>query len=591
MSLYEHKTNRWLIISPYLVLFIISLTYFAGFTRYIFFCQEKSSLFLFSIDFLLEHIERPGGFLYYSGKFFTSFFYVEILGSVFISLIILFTVYITALIGKTILGKQVYIIPIIQGALLILLHTHYYYAVFNTLGILFQVVLFYYTIHFLKDRWKFLPVVLFPGWYFLTGGFAWIFLIQLSSFFILKRKKGWLLKLLTMFSLSLLFFIVSKEYLFYEPIKKLLLFPFSYQDIGKQTDLFYLLIFLNAGLPLFFEIKVRVSTKNRNKKIFWIFLSPFVIIVILTALLVIRFDTKNIHYFHVEKLFYKNEYNKIINYNSRHPSTNRLTLFLNNIALTETGKLTERLFNFPQSPDGKTLFLKYEIINEILKRGGYFYYTIGMVNEAHRWAYEYMVLRGYTPEGLKMLIKTELINGNHKMAEKYVSLLKQTIFYREETKNFEKFLYNDKIINADPELGQKKQLKPQNDFFAISENPIFNITTIVNADSVNVPALEYYFAWLLLQKDIKSVVEFLPLLEKAGYHHIPKHIEEAAIAFKLLESGKFPELDYLQISDITEKRFRLFYQILHQNINNTQHAERMLQRNFSDTFWYYLFFK
>ncbi len=46
---------------------------------------------------------------------------------------------------------------------------------------------------------------------------------------------------------------------------------------------------------------------------------------------------------------------------------------------------------------------------EILNRGGYFYYTIGMINEAHRWAFENMVMKGLSPEGLKMLIKTEII--------------------------------------------------------------------------------------------------------------------------------------------------------------------------------------
>ena len=99
---------------------------------------------------------------------------------------------------------------------------------------------------------------------------------------------------------------------------------------------------------------------------------------------------------------------------SKHPTTNRLTIYLNNIALCETGRLNDRLFYFPQSPDGQSLFLKWEMYGEVLRRGAYFYYSTGMINEAQRWAYENMVMKGITPEDLRMLIKTEIINGNYR---------------------------------------------------------------------------------------------------------------------------------------------------------------------------------
>ena len=41
-------------------------------------------------------------------------------------------------------------------------------------------------------------------------------------------------------------------------------------------------------------------------------------------------------------------------------------------------------------------------------------------------------MKGITPEDLRMLIKTEIINGNYSVASKYVLILKNTIFYRKE---------------------------------------------------------------------------------------------------------------------------------------------------------------
>ena len=292
----------------------------------------------------------------------------------------------------------------------------------------------------------------------------------------------------------------------------------------------------------------------------------------------------------MEKLFYARKFDEIIAFNHAFPTTNKLTLFLNNIALAETGQLTERLFEFPQSADGETLFLKWETVGEVLRRGGHFYYTVGLVNEAQRWAYEYMVMSGYTPEGLKMLIKTELINGNYKVAAKYIEILSQSLFYRKDAQEFRKLLFSDEAVLAHSELGLKMKLKPKQDFFVLSDAPAANLEFLLKADSTNFFAIEYQFARLLLEKDVEAVTAHLPLLEKAGYDYIPRHIDEAATGFRLLNMGDFPQLDYLRTTAETEQRFRQYYQIFQQNSNSREQAQRALYPQFSDTFWYYLFF-
>jgi len=41
-----------------------------------------------------------------------------------------------------------------------------------------------------------------------------------------------------------------------------------------------------------------------------------------------------------------------------------------------------------------------------------------------------MVIKGHSPEGLKMLIRTELINGNYEVASRYINILKKTLFIK-----------------------------------------------------------------------------------------------------------------------------------------------------------------
>lgn len=586
----DNKNNIFLSFLSLSLFFIVTAGFFIGFAGYIFFYQEKLSLFVLSGEYLQEQLRQPGGFLTYLETLLTGFYKFEVLGAFILSLLLLLVVWLSEKIGKETAGKPVYVLPFLLGAGLALLHTNYQFQLVNSLGVLMQLVWYYAAIRFFRRRWIWLPVLIFPLWYFFTGGFAWLFLIMFSLFLVTSSGKMRWFQLGVLLLAAFFSFYISKEYLFFETPVTLLKYPFSEMDTGMQTKEFFLLAVLIAFFPLLFRIEIQYKKFPENLRIKWMRFFPYFVVVILSVVFLQRIDHKNIHYFHVEKLFYAQKYDEIIAFNKNFPTTNKLTLFLNNIALAETGQLTERMFEFPQSPDGETLFLKWENMGEVLRRGGHFYYVVGLVNEAHRWAYEYMVMHGYTPEGLKMLIKTELINGNYKVAKKYIEILQKTFFYRTEAREFEKFLFNDEAIKAHPGLGEKRQRKPKTDFFVLSDEPAANLEPMVEADSTNVLAIEYQFAWLLLQKDVQAVAAHLPLLEKAGYNHIPRHIDEAATGFKLLNMGEFPQLDYLRTRTETEQRFRQYYQIFQQNSTSREQAQRALYPQFSNTFWYYLFF-
>lgn len=591
MSATNLKTSRFLHLFTYLLFFVGTVFYFYWFANYIFFYQEKASLFLVSFSYLKEHFDQPGGFLEYLGSLVSAFYYHKLTGPVLMGLIIFASVRLVARIAKIKTGRPATIFPFLIGAGMVYLQANYQYAAVNTIGIFLQLLLFYCTLRFFSMKLEWIPVLLFPLWYILTGGFSWIFLALFVVHLVVERNEHWWKKIVSVLILSAAVFYISIEFLFYQTPANLLVHPIEAQQTGMQLKELAVLVFIILLLPVLSKFKISSHQKIKTKKINWIQGVPFVVLIGLAFALVPKTDKKNSHYFHVEELFYKQQYEKLIAFNEAFPSTNRLTIFLNNIALAETGQLTERLFEFPQDPNGGTLFLEWKMVGEVLKRGGYFYYTVGIINEAQRWAYEYMVMRGYTPEGLKMLIKTELINGNYEVAQKYIHTLKQSVFYRKEANAFEKLLFDDEAVNAHPELGEKRRLKPESDFFVLSDNPAANLEHLVSTDSTNVFALEYQFAWQLLEKDIEGIVENLPLLEKSGYRRIPRHIQEAATGYKQLQMGTFPELEYLRIDPQIEQRFRQYYQVFQQNSSSREQAQRTLYPNFRTTFWYYLFFK
>ncbi|MEI6140331.1 MAG: DUF6057 family protein [Mariniphaga sp.] len=574
----------------YGLFFLFLATYFSLFESQLFVYQEKTSIFVLSVDFLTENLTQPGGLLVYFTKFLTAFFYYPIAGAIIVSLVITLIVLTISEIIYLLRGKKYPIPALIFGIGLFYLQTNYQFLLIYNLGLLVQLLFFLMSIRYNTHLKGAIPILLAPLCVFMTGGFVWIFLIMTTLNLILQWNIKALIKgllLLTILSGSFYFF---SHFIYFQSINALLLYPFSTVVEGVKFEVYFAIVAVITLLPLLAKVKVTLQKKLRDARVAFYFITFPNLVVALVTVGIIQFDSKTRDYFLVEKLFSQEKYSDVIAYNTAHPSMNILTIFLNNVALCETGKLNDQLFHFPQMPDGSTLFLKWEMQGEVLRRGAYFYYTIGMVNEAQRWAFENMVMKGNTPEGLKMLIKTSLINGNYEMASKYISLLKNTLFYNNDALKYEKFLFNDKLVGSDPDLGEKQKIKMKSDFFVISDNPYVNVERILATDSLNRKAMDYKLAYLLLKKNVKSIAQLLPKLESYGYRKMPVHIEEAALEFKVLKLGPLPQPGNLTFTPETEIRWGDFIVTFKGFNNDLRSAEPALRSKFKDTFWYYAFY-
>ncbi|MBW6502089.1 MAG: hypothetical protein K0B05_11915 [Bacteroidales bacterium] len=573
---------------PYLLFFLLSFIYFGFFGDYIGFFQEKSSLFVFSREYLAQHLSQPGSLLIYTGKLLTAFFYYPAAGSLLLSSILCLTAYLIARIISLLSSRDSIFIPLITGTILFYLQTNYQYMIYNSLAFLLQAGFFWFTVRYMKG-W--LPVFLAPLWYFITGGFAGIFMVMYILYLVLFLKKRGLPRIIGLVVLTSIIIFFSKEFLFFQPLRSLIIFPWSVNDIGGQIKLFIPVAGFISFLPVYARISIKLPERVRIPESVRKIIPVSIPLMMLILIAYGQYDLQNRQYFKVEKMFYEGKYDEVIAFNTRNPSSNMLTIFLNNIALCETGKLNDMLFRFRQSPDGQTLFLKWEMLGEILKRGGWFYYTVGMINEANRWAFENMVMKGHSPEGLKMLTRTELINGNYSMAEKYNAVLKKSLFYRRDAREFGKFLFNDLAVEADPELGEKRRIKTESDFFVVTDDPYYNVDQLLSSGMGNRNAMEYKLAFLMITENYEGIAEELPYLERYGYTSIPVHVEEAAMVYSLMFKGKQPETGNLSISPQTAARFNQFLQTFQLFNNDRQAAEPSLRQRFGNTFWYYAFYR
>jgi len=573
---------------PYLILFASVFIFFSFFADYAAYYQEKLTLFVFSGDYLAGHLNQPGSLLVYISDFLTSFYYYPAAGAAIVGIVICLLVFLTSKITGILTGSDSIVIPLFFSAAIFYFHTNYQYLLYNSLGLLIQLAAFYLAIRYLKG-WP--SVIIFPVLFWITGGFSSIFILMYSLHFsISSLKKGWY-KILLLWLTAFLILFILKEYVLFRSAETLLTFPFTDAGTGFQSPSFLAFAGLIIILPLISRIRINAFKRFKIKGIIGKLIPSVVLLMAIITISILRFDNKTRQYFIVEKLFCQGKYDEVIDFNKKNQSNNILTIYLNNIALCETGRLNDQLFQFRQNPEGQTLFLKWEMSGEILRRGGYFYYAIGMVNEAHRWAYENMIMKGITPDDLRMLIKTEIINGNYEIAEKYTSILRRTLFHRREARAYDGFLFNDEAVDSDPLLGAKRREKIRTDFFSITDDPYINIERILASDSLNRKAYEYKLAFMLLKKDYPGIAAQLEGLGKYGFTKIPVHIQEAAEAYKTLNLGPLPNEGTLRPDPRTAQRFNQFLQIFQQYGNNLKSAEPALRQKFGNTFWYYAFYR
>jgi len=566
------------------LLFIISATYFYRFGNGIFFYQENKSLFIFSSEYIQQFTTKPGGLLIYAGNFLTQGYFNSLYGSLLISTLLILLCIVFTIINKRLSVDRSFSILFIllPSCLLLLLQTRYDLFIQHSLGYLFVALWFLVSIIPLKNHLRFIIPVLFPVFFYLVGSFALIYLGMYIMFSVIYEK-GNLRYFLPAFLIAIAFltFIIFKEVLFLQPVDNLLGYPFFLNNSSRLTE--FLSLF--SGFFILFPLFTKASGLiNVNKKFAGVIplatiLTVFPIIVFLLSK---NYDPVSSNVMQLEKSVYMQDWDAVIKQHERFPTTNITGQYYYNLALSEKGILCDRMFFGQQNFGPMSLILPRP------NRAVYFYYAIGLTSEAHHIAYELMVQHGYYPENIKMLIKTELINGNYKIAQRYINVLKQTLHYKSWAKKYEKMLFNPVLINSDPELGEKIRTLTKRDFF-IGLYDVQNIELFLKINPDNKRAFEYKIARLLLEKDIVVVVNEVKKMKEIGYTYIPRHIEEAIVVYINI-TKEVPDLGGLTISPETDRRFNQYETVFSTYNGNKSLVEKRMKKAEKNTFWYYLQF-
>jgi len=581
-------TERFVLNLSLAMLFIISATYFYFFGNGIFFFQGNKSLFIFSGEYIQKYAARPGGLLVYAGNFLTQGYFSSLYGSLLVSTLLLLLCIVFIQINKRLYADKSFslLFTLLPSCVLLLMQTRYDIFIHNTLGYLLVALWFLVSIFSVEKLPRFIILALFPAFFYLVGSYALIYLGMYIMFNVIYEK-GKLRYILPAFMtvIAILTFVVFKEILFMQPVNRLFGYPSVFTEFSKTPAFFSVFCIYIISFPLLIKTS---GFFNLNKKLVRVIplvtiLTVFPIIVFLLSRV---YDPGYENLMQLEKLVFKQDWDAVIKQHDKYSSTNVIGQYYYNLALSEKGQLCDRMFFGGQDFGPVSLTLPRD--NEQSYRAVYFYYTIGLIGEAHHLSYELMVQHGYTSENIKMLIKTELINGNYKIAKRYINVLKKTLHYKNWAEKYERMLFNPAVIISDPELGEKISLLPKEDFF-ITTDDAKNVDLFLKENPDNKRAFEYKIARLLLEKDILAVIDEIKKMSANGYTYFPRHIDEAIVEFITITKS-VPDLGGLFVSPETEKRFTQYKKVYSFYNGNKSLIEKGMKKPEKNTFWYYLQF-
>lgn len=569
------------------ILFLLGYIYFFSFNRFHLHYLEQTQLFCFTGDYFASFISKPGQFIFYLGEFLTQFFVNPASGAGIITLLC-----ITLFVLTQLIFRKLRINSLVTGLIPVLfiaaLQSSHMYKMGLTVGLILALL---YTCGYLfipKPALRYAAGII--GWlilYPLAGGFAlWAgLLVALFELLYFKSKTGWIFIIALAF-LSIAFPYLGWKFWYIIPLRDAWVSPFPFWGVFKMplfaAILVYFPLIIIAGLG------VLALRKKEELEVRWNFTTITAGTLLLLAGIILigkkSYDSKIETFLGMDHYVQTEEWNKVIDQAQKYPGVNQLVTYYTNLALYKSGQLADRMFSFPQHASGG-LQLEWKRDEVTPFFGGEVFYHLNHFNEAYRWAFESMVAKGLNPRSLKRLIQTSIINGHYAIAEKYLNILDQTMYYKNWAVQYRKCITDNSALNQDTEISGKRKFLLTTDFVSVD----LGLNQLLQEHPNNRMAFEYLMSNFLLTKNIKGFADNIYRIKDLGYREIPVNYEEALL-FCMIYFKKDLVPEGYSIRPETIQRKNEYIAQLSRFGNNKEQAANELRRQFGNTCWYYLHF-
>jgi hypothetical protein len=267
-----------------------------------------------------------------------------------------------------------------------------------------------------------------------------------------------------------------------------------------------------------------------------------------------------------------------------------------NIALFKLGVAGNEMFSYP---DGSKEIVAPMPVHLSQTGGKMVYFQYGKFNFSYRWSMEDAVEYGWRIEYLKHAVRSMLLSGEYRLAQRYIDILKRTMFYRGWAKDMEAYIANPELIEKTNDFNMPLQLSCYPDNLGVDES---FVEAYLTKEFKFVPQeatplfIEVALTSAMIRKDQQAFwYIFDRYLKDCNPAKLPKNYQEALLLFLNLDKGKTvnvaPEFIDRYVSKSVQRRLENFVAKTkkYKGIKEAEMAPYFTDE-YGDTYFYFYFF-
>ena len=475
-----------------------------SFQRFKLYTFESDNLFLFDFTWIKQHLFEIGGVNLIFTSFLTQFFKFPIVGAIITTIVYISIIYCVVKIAKKVTKNLnfgiISLLPI--GFLMLCVEEPFYsFRGHVSLAICLIITFVYLNNRALFAKFDAIFASLFALLiYVLFGSVAWLFaiLIIVNSICQHKFPTNGIIALIALFVCCTISYLCENFVSIEEAAS-----PLQYYNWPTSY-----LITTCAWFSVILAIIVLIFANKLNNK----YIKSVTLAVMIVAF---GFALSKIHKPDVAKMQHEsyladnNCWNEIIKLNKRKPTKTKLISYIN-LALAKQNLLLDRMFEFNQQlPTQRT---DSRIVrNEILRMESLVYFESGHLAQARKAAFNSVLITtgGIEPHDVLRLIPINIAMGTKNVAQRYADALSKTLFYSE---------------SAKCALTDTNKILPSKSNFCELYGFANDYREIVETDTQNVVAQQFYIAFILLSADKEKLRNYIETTKNANLH---KRVQEA----------------------------------------------------------------
>lgn len=536
----------WYVVYPY------ALTY-----------QEQLQLFLFDADYFCERMAEPGGLARYIAEFLAQFYNAPLYGALILAVLFMVVQHLT---WRLMRSEDYHVLSLIPALVLWFalgdenVMLAYVVALIMSMGCILGLRLLERLSQIGRGI---IALVALPLLYWLIGPLVVLVAICMVP--------TWLAGVAVIYVVAL---ILASGWLLPYPLMRLAV-GIGYYRFPVTVP--YLLLLIPALIAMmYYGCRHLPKPKQRVR-----YALVFGMIALLFVPQHYGFDAKKYELMEYDYLVRTKDWNGIIAKAEQQTPDKPMSVSATNLALAMSNQLGERAFEFYQH-GSEGLLPPFERNYATTQLTGEIYFCLGLVNTAQRLAFEAMeAISNYNKSGraLMRLVETNIINGQYKVADKYLKMLEKTIFYRRWAKRMRAMLGDEKTINAHPLYGTLRQYRLQEDFL-FSDTELDKICgQLFMHNHQNQMAAQYLLMMPLLDRDITRFMQYAQYVQ-SQIRYNPRSCQEA-IAFGFMQQRQQPPQGL--VSPLILQQLNDFSRIY-----SAGGKDALGLQQFRNTAWYYL---